>query len=46
MQEESIRLDARDLSGEPGNGLVVVIVVLVLIAVLLVMLKPFRNRPR
>lgn len=46
MQKQPIYLDARDLSGEPGNELAVVVVVLVLIAVVLVLLKPFRNRPR
>ena len=46
MQQESIRLDARDLSGEPGNDFAIAAAVLVLIAVVLVVLKPFRNRPR
>ncbi len=46
MQEESIHLDARDLSGEPGNDLALIAIVLVLVAVVLIVLKPFRNRPR
>lgn len=46
MQEESVYIDARELSGEPDNSMAVLAAGLVLLVMVIGLISRFMNRPR